>query len=110
MRGVGGVARVTGGSFPARIWQAYMGAALAGRPITRFTPPEFVGDGTYLRMADDKTAPPAPKRRRRPKTTVPSRSQTSSTSSSVPSETSPSPTTEPPTAEHPSRGHTKDGA
>ncbi|MGH9086410.1 MAG: penicillin-binding protein, partial [Acidimicrobiales bacterium] len=31
--------RVTGGSYPAEIWQRYMQAALAGRPPTAFTPP-----------------------------------------------------------------------
>ena len=31
--------RVTGGSYPAQIWQRYMQAALAGRPPTPFNPP-----------------------------------------------------------------------
>jgi penicillin-binding protein 1A len=31
--------RVTGGSYPAEIWQRYMQAALAGRPPVAFTPP-----------------------------------------------------------------------
>ena len=31
--------RVTGGSYPAEIWQRYMSAALAGRPPVPFTPP-----------------------------------------------------------------------
>jgi penicillin-binding protein 1A len=31
--------RVTGGSYPAQIWQRFMSAALAGRPVTAFTPP-----------------------------------------------------------------------
>lgn len=31
--------RVTGGSYPAQIWQHFMSAALAGRPPLAFTPP-----------------------------------------------------------------------
>ena len=31
--------RVTGGSYPAQIWQRFMSAALAGRPATPFPPP-----------------------------------------------------------------------
>ena len=31
--------RVTGGSYPARIWQQFMRAALAGRPVTDFPAP-----------------------------------------------------------------------
>jgi penicillin-binding protein 1A len=111
MRGVGGVARVTGGSFPARIWQAFMGAELAGRPITAFTPPAFVGKGTYLKMADDKDVARSTKRRRRATTTVPGSTEpsTPSTPSSAP-ETSPPATTAPPTAEAPSSGQTEGGA
>lgn len=37
MRNVGGT-RVTGGSFPARIWAAFMGAAHAGQPVVNFPP------------------------------------------------------------------------
>ena len=43
MRNVGGV-RVTGGSYPARIWQAFMGPALAGQPVEPFPdPPPIAG-------------------------------------------------------------------
>ena len=39
MRSVGGI-RVTGGSYPARIWGAYMGEALKGQPVVRFAAPD----------------------------------------------------------------------
>jgi len=39
MTNVGGV-RVTGGSYPARIWSAFMGDALAGEPAVPFPPPD----------------------------------------------------------------------
>jgi len=38
LSGTGGLTTVTGGSFPARIWTAYMKGALAGLPITKFSP------------------------------------------------------------------------
>lgn len=60
MRGVAGVRRVTGGSFPARIWQAYMGPAHAGLPVLDFPAPQEIGRGTYLRMPGDSV----PTRRR----------------------------------------------
>ena len=38
LRGTGGMATVYGGSFPCRIWTAYMQGALKGMPITYFPP------------------------------------------------------------------------
>src|SRR5207253_1564453 len=38
MRGVGGI-DVVGGSYPAQIWSAFMGTALAPLPVVDFTPP-----------------------------------------------------------------------
>jgi len=38
LAGTGGMSKVTGGSFPARIWTAYMKGALAGTSITDFPP------------------------------------------------------------------------
>ena len=40
LSGVGGLNSVTGGSFPARIWTAFMKAALKGQPVSRFVQPE----------------------------------------------------------------------
>ena len=39
LSGTGGLSTVTGGSFPAAIWTAYMTAALDGQPIEDFPPP-----------------------------------------------------------------------
>jgi len=39
MSGVGGLRTVTGGSFPARIWTAFMKGALEGQPVERFVEP-----------------------------------------------------------------------
>lgn len=43
LNGIGGLNSVTGGSFPARIWNAYMKAALKGQPKLDFTPPTYIG-------------------------------------------------------------------
>jgi membrane peptidoglycan carboxypeptidase len=39
MSGTGGLSTVTGGSFPAAIWTAFMTAALDGKPVREFAPP-----------------------------------------------------------------------
>ena len=43
LRGTGGQASVTGGSFPARIWGAYMAEATKGQPASSFAPRANVG-------------------------------------------------------------------
>ena len=43
LNGIGGLNSVTGGSFPARIWNAYMKAALKGQPKLDFAAPTFIG-------------------------------------------------------------------
>ncbi len=40
MKGVPGAGNVTGGSFPARIWGAFMKSAMKGRPAIAFTSPD----------------------------------------------------------------------
>lgn len=39
LSGTGGLSTVTGGSFPANIWTAYMKAALKGQPVQKFDRP-----------------------------------------------------------------------
>lgn len=43
LNGIGGLTSVTGGSFPARIWNAYMKVALKGQPKLNFAQPTFIG-------------------------------------------------------------------
>ena len=43
LNGIGGLSAVTGGSFPARIWNQYMRQALAHTPIIDFPPPANIG-------------------------------------------------------------------
>ena len=45
MSGTGGLKTVTGGSFPAAMWTAYMKGALAGTPVSAFPPaPDSIND------------------------------------------------------------------
>jgi len=46
LSGTGGLDTVTGGSFPARIWTAYMSGALEGTPVEEFVDPFADGSGT----------------------------------------------------------------
>jgi penicillin-binding protein 1A len=60
MRGIGGVARVAGGTFPARIWGAYMRVVTAGMPVQGFPAPPPAGKGTYLRAPGERAPAPLP--------------------------------------------------
>ena len=55
LRNIKGVASVTGGTHPARIWQAFMNSALKDVPITEFTEPApilAVPDAARLRQRE----------------------------------------------------------
>ena len=43
LNGIGGLNSVTGGTFPARIWTAFMKGALKGEPIMEFPAPSNIG-------------------------------------------------------------------
>jgi len=43
LHGIGGLTSVTGGSFPARIWTAFMQGALKGQPTIDFPAPSNIG-------------------------------------------------------------------
>lgn len=52
LEGTGGMSSVTGGSFPAQMWTAYMRGALEGQPVETFEfPASWVGDGTVVSTA-----------------------------------------------------------
>ena len=59
LTGIGGLNSITGGSFPARIWNAYMKKALAEYPISYFPRPAFVG-GTRSVYIDVAKPTPTP--------------------------------------------------
>jgi membrane peptidoglycan carboxypeptidase len=43
LNGIGGLTSVTGGTFPARIWTAFMKGALKGEPVMSFPAPANIG-------------------------------------------------------------------
>ena len=43
LNGIGGLNSVTGGSFPARIWNLYNRTALADEPVEQFPAPAHIG-------------------------------------------------------------------
>ena len=59
LTGIGGLNSITGGTFPARIWNAYMKRALAEYPISYFPRPAFVG-GTRSIYVDVAKPTPSP--------------------------------------------------
>jgi len=54
MRNVGGI-RVTGGSYPARTWNAFMTEALKGQPVLSFTNPNLDAFGKPTTIKPSKT-------------------------------------------------------
>ncbi|HEX7168500.1 MAG TPA: transglycosylase domain-containing protein [Acidimicrobiales bacterium] len=71
MRSVGGI-RVTGGSYPARTWNAFMTEALRGLPAERFTAPDLDVFGRAEAVKVSKTVGGSTKdtTRRRPRSTT----------------------------------------
>ena len=68
LTGIGGLNSITGGSFPARIWNAYMKKALAEYPISYFPRPAFVGGtrSVYIDVAKPTPTPTKTKPEPRP--------------------------------------------
>lgn len=59
LNGIGGLTSLTGGSFPARIWTAYMKAVLKDIPEEFFPEPAYIGGITPAPIADPvPTLPP----------------------------------------------------
>jgi penicillin-binding protein 1A len=50
MANVGGVRRVTGGTWPARIWRAYMAPAMDGQEPVAFSAPPRARGGEYIHL------------------------------------------------------------
>jgi membrane peptidoglycan carboxypeptidase len=84
LSGVGGLDSVTGGSFPARIWTAFMRGALEGQPVQDFVTP-----------TDLPTGQPSPTESSASPTPTPSATSSSPTPTPTPSATSSSPTPTP---------------
>jgi len=83
LAGFGGRDTVTGGSFPASVWTAFMQGALAGTEVVDFQEPAYVNGGNQPVSTGDPEPPPTSE--------APSASPTPSEPPSAP------PTSEPPT-------------
>jgi membrane peptidoglycan carboxypeptidase len=95
LRGLGGVGEVTGGSFPVRIWTAFMKGALDGTKVERFPAPAYGGEVTNP-APSTQTATTSPTST---PTATPTPTQTASPTTGSPEPTTGSPTSsESPTA------------
>jgi len=52
LNGIGGLNSVTGGTFPARIWTAYMKGALKDQPVLSFPKPVNIGGTDPIVMTE----------------------------------------------------------
>ncbi|WP_431678757.1 transglycosylase domain-containing protein [Kitasatospora sp. KL5] len=76
LAGTAGYERVNGGTFPARIWTAYMTSALAGTPVTQFDLQPGPGNTeppTPTAQAPKAPKPAKPKPKPKPKAPAPKR-------------------------------------
>jgi len=79
--GVGGLSTFFGGEYPARIWTAFMTAAMQNKSVEDFPPPAYVGE----------TLNPPP-----PPTPTPTETSESPTPTPTVTTTTPAPTSSPP--------------
>ncbi len=108
LAGLGGGGSVTGGGYPARVWTAFMTAALENLPVEQFaTPaPSVVPDDSPSASPSQSSTDPSPS---------PSPSESSESPSPTPSSSSPEPPEsssepEPPTSPSPPPGSPADAA
>ncbi|HET8598803.1 MAG TPA: transglycosylase domain-containing protein [Segeticoccus sp.] len=98
MQNIGGFQGLTGGTYPTKIWTAFMQGALQGQPVEQFPPRAGVNDNLVpTTTAPTTTTPTAPSPTTTTTTVPPSQSSSSSSSPSPTTTTSPSPTTTTPT-------------
>ncbi len=60
LNGIGGLTSVTGGTFPAKIWTAFMKGALKGQEILTFPAPSNIGGLDPIVMTTSETQSPTP--------------------------------------------------
>ena len=110
MRNLYGFGEITGGSLPARIWQAFMAAALEGVPVENFPPPVFGGTAKNATPSSSPTpsetptpTPTTATPTTAPPTVVPTLEPTKTNGTGAPSQSpSETETTSPPPEESPS--------
>jgi len=57
LNGIGGLNAVTGGTFPAKVWTAFMKGALLGVPKMAFPAPAYIGGTSHIVMTSPKPKP-----------------------------------------------------
>jgi membrane peptidoglycan carboxypeptidase len=98
LKGVGGRETLTGGSFPAAIWTAYMRAALTGQPVVEFDEAEVTQPTRGPSNQPQPVRPQSPSSSTAPTATPSTEPTPTATATATPS-ASPTPTAEPtPTA------------
>lgn len=100
----GGRRSITGGSFPAQIWTAYMSSALEGVEVVDFPPRADVGEVpreqvTPTPTPTTTTTTPTPTTTTTTTTPTPTTTTTTTTPTPTPTTSTPSPTTTPPPPE-----------
>ena len=60
LNGIGGLTSVTGGTFPAKIWTAFMKGALKGQPVMEFPAPSNIGGLDPIVMTSGGKQKPKP--------------------------------------------------
>ena len=101
LSGTGGLSTVTGGSFPARIWTAYMKAALEGQPVQQFERPSDIPAtpaSPTPSASPPVTSTAAPTPSATPSSTPTPSASATPTPSQTPTPTAPPTGTPPPTA------------
>ena len=95
LSGVGGLNSVTGGSFPARIWTAFMLGALKGQPVETFISPTSIATATPTPTPTLTTATPTPTPTLTTATPTPTPTWTTATPTPTPTLTTATPTPTP---------------
>ncbi|MEY3254378.1 MAG: hypothetical protein RJA01_384 [Actinomycetota bacterium] len=57
LKNIGGLSSVTGGTFPARIWNAFAKRALSGVPVQNFSYPSFIGGTKSIDLINPSPTP-----------------------------------------------------
>ena len=60
LNGIGGLNAVTGGTFPAKVWTAFVKAALIGQPKLAFPKPVYIGGRKAIEMTPPTFVVPKP--------------------------------------------------
>lgn len=104
LRGIAGLGEVTGGTFPVRVWTAFMQTALEGLPVQDFPQRSGIGDGDVSGWSDGGQQPAPSSEAPAPSDTPSDTPSTPPTPSWSPTDVPPTPTDAPTPSQRPTRG------